>query len=284
MAPDDDEISVSTSATAASLTPSIASYMSSWSTPAAAVAAPSRSGTSRGSSHRRAGRYIDAASTTFHSRRFRRSSLGLPRVRDEEEGGAHAACIDHNSCRLLRPRRVIPAILAIVASVALFSTQPAPTYYRRLICDVVFDYSQYAGYSNWEDLVSTFIYAFYAEPHLFMQEITSNGPAQTTCTFSNLLLPLFHILFSHSTSTHVVRTNKPSHSVRLRECLHRPVSPSPDGHCLRPNLDGMPRRRTPRQQLGHVRVTRPREKLLRRRCHAPLFGLVSLTVMRTSLW
>ena len=154
MAPDDDEISVSTSATAASLTPSIASYMSSWSTPAAAAVAPPRSGTSRSSNHRRAGRYIDAASTTFHSRRLRRSSLGLPRVRDEEEGGAHApmleaaahaACIDHNSCRLLRPRRVIPAILAIVASVALFSTQPAPTYYRRLICDVVFDYSQYAG-------------------------------------------------------------------------------------------------------------------------------------------
>ena len=197
MAPDDDEISVSTSATAASLTPSIASYMSSWSTPAAAVAAPSRSGTSRGSSHRRAGRYIDAASTTFHSRRFRRSSLGLPRVRDEEEGGAHAACIDHNSCRLLRPRRVIPAILAIVASVALFSTHPAPTYYRRLICDVVFDYSQYAGYSNWEDLVSTFIYAFFtcrvhAEPHLFMLVITSNGPTLTTCTFS---YPLFTFNF-----------------------------------------------------------------------------------------
>ena len=190
MAPDDDEISVSTSATAASLTPSIASYMSSWSTPAAAVAAPSRSGTSRGSSHRRAGRYIDAASTTFHSRRLRRSSLGLSPIRDVEEGGAHAACIDHNSCRLLRPRRVIPAILAIVASVALFSTQPAPTYYRRLICDVVFDYSQYAGYSNWEDLVSTFIYAFFtcrvhAEPHLFMLVITSNGPTLTTCTFSN---------------------------------------------------------------------------------------------------
>lgn len=185
MAPEDDEMSV------ASLTPSIASYMSSWSMPAAHVllVAPSRSGiksgTSRGSrnatSRRRAGRYghrvavaddnCDAASTTFHSRLLRRS-LRRPRVRDVEEGGgsnipqdndgpvlveaaAHARCIGRNNCRLLRPRRVIPAILAIVASVALFSTHPAPVYYRRLICDVVFDYSGYAGYSNWEDLVST---------------------------------------------------------------------------------------------------------------------------------
>ena len=93
MAPEDDEMSV------ASLTPSVASYMSSWSMPAGA---PSRSSTSRGASsntsgsRRRAGRYghrvavaddnCDAASTTFHSRRLRRS-LRRPRVRDVEEGG-----------------------------------------------------------------------------------------------------------------------------------------------------------------------------------------------------
>ena len=181
MALEDDEMSV------ASLTPSVASYMSSWSMPAGA---PSRSSTStsRGASsntsgsRRRAGRYghrvavtddnCDAASTTFHSRRLRRSPR-RPRVRDVEEGGAsasfqqqdkdgpveaaaaHAWCIGPNDSRLLRPRGVIPVILAIVASVALFSTHPAPTYYRRLICDVVFDYSGYAGYSNWEDLVRT---------------------------------------------------------------------------------------------------------------------------------
>ena len=56
---------------------------------------------------------------------------------------------------MIRARRVIPGILAFVATVVLFSTHPAPTYYRRLICDVVFDYSGYAGYYNWEDLVST---------------------------------------------------------------------------------------------------------------------------------
>ena len=185
MAPEDDEMSV------ASLTPSVASYMSSWSMPAGA---PSRSSTctSRGASsntsgsRRRAGRYghrvavaddnCDAASMTFHSRRLRRS-LRRPRVRDVEEGGASASfqqqdkdgpveaaaaaaaanawCIGPNNSRLLRPRGVIPTILAIVACVALFSTHPAPTYYRRLICDVVFDYSGYAGYSNWEDLVRT---------------------------------------------------------------------------------------------------------------------------------
>lgn len=92
----------------------------------------------------------------------RRGGRGRIQLQQQDKDGpveaaaaaaAHAWCIGPNNSRLLRPRGVIPTILAIVACVALFSTHPAPTYYRRLICDVVFDYSGYAGYSNWEDLV-----------------------------------------------------------------------------------------------------------------------------------
>jgi hypothetical protein len=176
MAPDDDQVSVSTTKTTASLTPSVASYMSSWSTPANVP--PSRrrrceggeGGRLRGG---RGHRMSDAASVEFHSRRRHRAAPSPPRGPDLERGISggsqisqpqledglpEAPCTGHSYTymhRAPRPRQVLPFVLAFVSCIALFSGHPTPSYYRRLICNVVFDYSGFAGYSNWEDLVST---------------------------------------------------------------------------------------------------------------------------------